>query len=780
MRSWLKANWIPLLVISFIGLLPFLPTLLSGKLIFANDQVGSPALKWYFDPLRHGHFSMWVPYVLGGMPTFDSSAGDATYFPFMLLGLLLPAASVITWSFMLHLVLRGLFGYFLLQRYFRLDKWLAAPLSISYMLATDYISHIAAGHTGKFYVMSWLPLALYFLLRSMGPTRSWKHFLGLSLVIAVFIMTSHLQFTYFALMGFFLIWLYFMFPALRSRRLAEAGGLTLRFWVPILLGLGIAFFNLYPPMKYTKEFGIRGSAAKTTYEHATSWSMNPEETASLIVPEFTGLNQNYWGRNLFKLNSEYPGLLIWFLGLLGLFAFRGRWFWSWASLGILVIIYALGANTPFFKLFYEFIPGIKNFRAPSMVMFWLVTSLVMMSAETIRRLTVQGQETISEPSRKKILKGLYIGGFSVAGFFALCGLAPDTVFSIWNGLVDGSELHLANQARATAPFAIGALRAAILTAVLTWAVAAFLLKSRQIVTFGLIALAVTVVDTYWVNSNFIRGYNVEEVLLHDPAINVIKADTSRFRLLGMPGSWEKWHPMYYEFETVDSWTDNEMKQYRRYRGDDYMQNPNLMAGLRQNPDGSVSGSNFLDLLNVKYIAFRTEDNVLRLALNSSMLPRTFFVPHWEVVSDSEALWNMKAPGFNPRSIAYVTGKDIASGGSPSDSNSPLITGSEKSFQNNYRSYVVDAPSEGVFIASDMWFPFWQVRVDGVRAPLLRTDFAFQGVLLKPGRHEVSFSYHSEWIRKGFIFSLFSILGLLLCIGVIIFGRLDPSRSPSAS
>ena len=88
-------------------------------------------------------------------------------------------------------------------------------------------------------------------------------------------------------------------------------------------------------MQYNKLYSVRGETfnAKVagrgeTTARATSTPPPgpsiPEEAASLVVPEFSGINENYWGRNSFKLNSEYPGLSILFLGLFGLCAFRRK------------------------------------------------------------------------------------------------------------------------------------------------------------------------------------------------------------------------------------------------------------------------------------------------------------------------------------------------------------------------------------------------------------------------------------------------------------------------
>src|SRR5690606_18054003 len=119
-----------------------------------------------------------------------------------------------------------------------------------------------------------------------------------------------------------------------------AATLFLRFWGPVLLGIGVCFPLFWAPLKYNENFSVRGEGERQTYEHATSWSLHPEEVASLVVPEFGGTNDRYWGRNPFKLNSEYPGIALWVLGLFGLLAFRKRgYFVLWGCAGLIAILF---------------------------------------------------------------------------------------------------------------------------------------------------------------------------------------------------------------------------------------------------------------------------------------------------------------------------------------------------------------------------------------------------------------------------------------------------------
>jgi hypothetical protein len=813
-KEWLAGNWIALAAVLIIGLLPFIPFFLSGGALYASDQLGAPAWKFYFDALRHGTIPMWMPYSFGGMPTFDAGFGDGAYIFTILAGLLFNIKNWVSWLFIFHVLVAGSTAYYLVNRYFRLGRMLSTALAVAYMLNTNFISHIHAGHTGKFYIMAWLPLSLYLLLRSLRSTARWYHSLFFALSIAFLLTTFHPQFIYYVLMGYFLIWAFKFFWLAKEKRFPAAALSAGKFWVPIFCGIGLSFFLIYPPTQWTKQYGIRGSGEKTTYEHATSWSMHPEETASLIVPEFTGLNEKYWGRNPFKLNSEYPGLSVLFLGVMG-FAFfhreRRKWFWLWGSVGLLAVIFGLGAHTPLFHLFYSFVPGIKNFRAPSMMLFWLATALLIMSADALSRLT---DPKANFPAEKKAKWGkrLWQFGFGFAGLLLVMGLAPDIFLNIWDGVFGSDEAsNIANRAANHSALALGCLRGGLLLAVLVWSARKWLLDSVEPVRFGLVLLIVTCADLMWVDSNFIQAYDPGPYMAPQQAVEYLKSDTSSFRVFGLPGAYERWQMQYNLIETADGWTDNEYRLYREYRGGDYQRNPTFMAGLKQNPDGTVSGSPFLDMLNVKYLAFRLQGEAgMRLAPNSSALPRAWFVPAWTTESDTMAMDRMKEPGFDPKAMAFVSRTTALPEGfaasqaaapaivpAPADSaakGAPAIAGDsakaptapaasapaaieQVSKSYNRQVYKVANAQPGILVLSELWFPHWHLKVDGKDAPLLRTDFAFRGAALTAGTHEVSFTYESPWIKKGFMVAAGALVALAVaCFAIAKLGPMAERKA----
>ncbi|MBT5718610.1 MAG: hypothetical protein HOI69_03610, partial [Gammaproteobacteria bacterium] len=128
--------------------------------------------------------------------------------------------------------------------------------------------------------------------------------------------------------------------------------------------------GLFPSYLYTKTESKRaagedgqGKSAEEQLAFAQSWSLHPEEIGSLLVPEFGGFDDYYWGRNGFKHNSEYFGVLVLLLALVAVPEMRGRPLALFmGGLFVLVLAYALGGHTPVHWLGYHLLPGGKVLR----------------------------------------------------------------------------------------------------------------------------------------------------------------------------------------------------------------------------------------------------------------------------------------------------------------------------------------------------------------------------------------------------------------------------------
>jgi uncharacterized membrane protein YfhO len=65
------------------------------------------------------------------------------------------------------------------------------------------------------------------------------------------------------------------------------------------------------------------------------------------------------------------------------------------------------------------------------------------------------------------------------------------------------------------------------------------------------------------------------------------------------------------------------------------------------------------------------------------------------------------------------------------------------------------------VLGEIWYPGWQVTVDGREQPIVRVDGLLRGVYLDPGTHTVVWRYRPASLRWGATITLCALAGWLL-------------------
>ena len=403
-----------------------------NKLMLNSDQlngIGSRILR-----AENVVLTEWDDSRLGGVPTIDALFGDA-YHPLVWVQFLTDPARAVGIKFILT-VWVAFMSAMLLAWNLTGNRWWGALLGFLYALSPEFFTYIYGGHDGKMMVFAIAPLALL-AIRKVVRDGSLPYIVVLALSITWMILGSHLQLTYLFLWGAGLYTLYevaFHCDGLSSR--GKRMGLAA---IGLAFGLALSCFQLVPPYMYTTTQSVRGEGEHTNYGHAVSWSLHQEEMAQMLLPGFVGVdvyeqdpNTNdlngssfvnitmqeyrqmaeagsqgspfYWGHNSFKLDHNNAGALLTFLGFLCLFLpGKRRWAAFWGLGAVVALSYGMGDHSPFFKLWYNVLPGVKNFRAPGMALFWLPLLLVMMAGPVLKALA--GNDETSAADRRALLHG---------------------------------------------------------------------------------------------------------------------------------------------------------------------------------------------------------------------------------------------------------------------------------------------------------------------------------------------------------------------------------------
>lgn len=75
---------------------------------------------------------------------------------------------------------------------------------------------------------------------------------------------------------------------------------------------------------------------------------------------------------------------------------------------------------------------------------------------------------------------------------------------------------------------------------------------------------------------------------------------------------------------------------------------------------------------------------------------------------------------------------------------------------------------GILVLSDLFHPFWEARIDGVRTEILPAFRMLRAVHVPPGEHDIEFTYHVPFLKLGTLLSGAALL--LLMLGAFVDGR----------
>jgi len=755
--SNLKARLFVALAILVFGSALFVPFLLSGPniLILAQDQIrGIPSWQIYAEYLKKGILPVWWNSQLAGHPVYEALPGEGVYPLSVLMMFFTSAIKRVGYSFWIHTLLSGLSAYLLNRKQFKLGRQASTTLACFWMLAPSTLSLVLGGHIGKYWILSILPLTLLGFLRFMD-TGKVRWALLISATLGWMLFSTHLQLVYFMLWGIFLLWLAGLW-ALRSQPKALAGRFV-GFVLAIGLGLGIGSPVLLPAMGFVEKSTTRGEGGdKNSYEHATSWSLHWEDVPALAVPEFVGVEETYWGQNAFKMNTEAPGAVLLTLGIAGLFFANSLRSKMLLAIGILSIIFGLGAHTPLFELFYNLIPGVKRFRAPSMILFWLA-AVSLLSAGALFAALDKLEGRASEKT-KTILLRVVIG---IAAASLLFAIIPSVPYGIWTSIFSDplAGRNWAANPAAQAAFPIGMIRTGIVVVGTLWVLRAVLAGELKREAALAIWLALGLVDAYAVGNRYVKTISMDQAFPTSPAAEAISKQPGKFRIMDVPpGSYQQGFHDFYHLENAGGFSDIELRWVHQFR------EGGLFNGLMQGPTG-VSGSKLLDLLNVQYLLYKDSLGRENTIPNLSAMPRAWVAPGWTFATDSQTLPTLLNPDFDHRRRVSLLEEDRSQVGfAPSaDTSLTALPAEIVEYLPGKVTIKAGAKAPSLLFLADAWYSAWHATVDGKPAPVLRADLAFRAVPLPAGNHEVVFTYSNPqvaraWMLGGICLLLTALLG----------------------
>lgn len=806
-------GWVPPTLFTALTVFLFREFIFSDRMLFGNDtlSMGYVVRELYAESLRTlGRVPGWAPHILGGTPFLEAlSAGDSLYPPSLLLLLVMEPYRALGWKLVLHVLLAGLF-FFGWVRAIGGSRAAALLGGTAYLLAPFLVGFVQPGHDGKIFVTALAPLLFWATerhFRRPGPAT----FAGIGLVVALVIYTTHFQMAYFL---FGSVGLYAIFrsiqiargdgPAERDaaalphretgegpgpsasggRRPRAAAGRFGLFLAASLLGACGAAWQFFPAAEYVTEYSrriqtTREAAGEAGRAWSSSYSMNPEEAMSLIVPEFAG-NQSggsawatntYWGRNGIKDNHEYAGLVVLLLAAVSFVgAARRPLRWFFTGLGLLGLLFAMGAHTPVWGIFYEVVPGIRLFRAPGMVAYVFGFAAITLAALGFDRI-LQAKRDGDSAGLERIQRVLWIAT-GVVGAIAVLATSG-ALTAAWTTVVYPSigeyqrqvlQAHLPNIVRGASL----ALIIAAATAGVVWAFARGRIPAVALV--GGLILLVTL-DEARVDQSFIQTFDFHAWSAPDPNIRAIQEREQGgepYRLWSLSNRSQDVRPAMHGIELAAGHHPNDLSRYRE-----------LIGMIGSGDPANLGNVNVRRILNVRYILWPDNERgpapempvVSRTQLGGGQpyqtvladggLPRARLVASAVVKSDAEAIDYIMSDAHDPSVEAVLADAPPgALGGGPVEGSVRWL---ERLADRHRFEVVSDQPA--LLVVADNWFPAWRATVDGAEAPVLRAYHTLRAVPVPAGTSTVEMWYESDLLGSSFLLSMLVLLGLSAAGGV---------------
>lgn len=773
------------------------------SILFGTDfmAAGYPNRKFLIEVLtKYHHLPLWQPYIYGGFPYIHSLLSTDLFYPVSILLRSFPLFVnnphlIPPYLYLLHFPLALLLTYLFLKE-IGLGRISSTISGFAYMFTGQIASLIYAGHDAKIVISCLLPGFFWLVYRGLKRTglSGLLQFVWAGGLLGCTLLFSHVQMIYYSLIATGLFWMILLileFSKNPQKRFLARG--VAGFAIIIILGFALGAVQFLPFYSYI-QFSPRGGEGRGL-EFAKSWSMPPEETIDAIIPDFSGMSiantsyDTYWGKNIFKLHSEYLGVLTLLLAVLGVVLYwKNRYTRIFLALLILGLLIAWGGYTPLYFLI-SLLPKYKSLRASSMAFFlvsFFTVCLAGLGVEGIfKKLEEKDQGKGSRSGNRNLFLGLGItASASLLLGLIVSGAREGLIQFLSNQFITGSEKYqqlVANYDH----FVSGTFLFALFLVIQVVLLILLLRKILPRIWWAGLAIGLLIVDLWHIDFRF---HQIEPIPSHylgpDEVVNIIEKDNSLYRVFPLQYNKMGNYLLPFWIQNILGEAGNQLKRYNEFVGAGKTNMVDI-HNLRDKP-------NFLNLIGTKYLITtvnKAEDYVQRAGFilprlklisngpfkiyeNLDVLPRAFCVGKYEVIQNSEKiLERIGQTEFNPGKVAILEEEprlnlppqDTLLRWSINITRDTIFTDNTIPDDPNQVLLDCETSAPSLLILSQNHYPAWKTSIDGRASKVFRANYTFCAVFLPEGKHRVLFHFESQEYQIGGKISLIALILLVLSL-----------------
>lgn len=732
----------------------FFPILMGNAFLWEDFiEQTYPIQSFASKHLAQGQLPFWNPYSFNGMPFLADVQVGFFYPPNMILAFFVKNGAVSVYALqcliLAHVVVAQT-GMALLLRSWDIRSASAIVGGVIYGFSGMIVCHIF--HPMMVYHCAWLPFILLHFFRGLQSTRAihaWKHTLFAGMLFGMTMLAGHPQSTLYIalLLGFATV--YHCIEAWkeatdRRSMITVLTHITLRGVAVIGIAGALFAIQLLP----SQELATLSERNTLSYEKATDGSLTAGQLLTSVVPRLFGSSLStqsnpapwylhetpyyyYWETSFYAGSSAMVLVCVAFFARMR-HKHRSLMWWCVAIM-VFGSLYALGKHGFLFEWMFA-LPYFNQFRIPARMMLFVSCAVPILSALALH--TLMAKESASLSLQYLLGAGsvpLVVAGAVASGVIPSLYDAPPSVVQTIQG------------------YGVSALLfGSAMLAVIVLLVKRIFPSSVLVLCAGVLVF----VQLYVEGSGFNRGernpaqaYSLPVPLVR--ALSIVPPDTL-FRV---------------------KTRDRGIASVQRNQG---MMTPimmfegynQLLLQRRMPPLANADATH--DMLSIRYEIKNDPQAGAYFAERTTALPFARMVYHVGVESLPKITEQMKDASFDYRHRAMVEESlpfTLPATLLPSTSAGVHCT----RYENNHQEYDVTTEQNGLLVLGDIWYPAFDVLLDGAPVPLYRVNTCFRGVAIPAGKHHVTLQFRSPAFERGAMITM-AMLGMISIALVILHAR----------
>lgn len=557
-------------------------------------------------------------------------------------------------------------------------------------------------------------------------------------------------------------------------------------------------------------------------DYITAWSYGIDETWTLFVPNAKGgasshpmsqsetamkkaqmryksiYNQvgQYWGDQPGTSGPVYVGALVMLLFVLGLMIVKGPLKWALFVATVLSIMLSWGKNLMWFtNLWLDYVPMYDKFRTVASILVVAEFTIPLLAMLGLRELVKHRDdlgEKISVLGVKMSYKACFYTSVGItAGAALLMVVMPEALVGnflslqesgMFGQMVQKGELpadlvsNLQDMRRAMVTG--DALRSLLVVLAGAAVMLCFALKkiNAKVMTGAL--LVICLIDLWQVDKRYLndemfsRPKAKKEYFKATEADNYILRDKEHHRVLDFSHSTFNDNTAGYYHHSIGGYHAAKLRRYQELIENHISTEMAGMQSMLTINDDSISYKvdftkgelPVLNMLDMKYMILPAQDGHTIPAVNPGACGNAWFVSTLSYVNGADAelasLYNM-----DTQTEAVADKKFEKVLGNATDPGASTIKLTE--YECNELKYEATSERGGVVVFSEIYYPGWQVSIDGKPAELGRVNYVLRALQVPAGTHTIQMCFKPQSLtiteRIAYVSLLLMVAGLVLLL-----------------